>query len=89
MNSDGQSFWLRFWWVVIFLGGYAYCIVTYGLLYGGGLGWLPSGVAATVAVALWTFVWRLFGDALWLLIILAIVLAVIYAATTGYWPKFG
>lgn len=88
MNSDEKSFWLRFWWVVIFLGGYAYCIAVYGFLYGGALGWLPSGVVATAAVALWTFAWRLFGDALWLLIILAIVIAVAYALTTGSWSIF-
>jgi hypothetical protein len=88
MTWDEKSFWLRFWWAVVFLGSYVYCIATYGFQYGGGLGWLLSGVAATAAVALWTFVWHIFGDALWLLIILGIVTAVIYAFT-GAWPPFG
>ena len=87
LNGDAKTFWLGFWWVIIFLGSLAYCIATYGLLYGGGLGWLPSAIVATAAVAVWTLVRRLFGDTLWMVFILGIVIAVIYAAL-GHWPHF-
>ena len=32
--------------VITFIGGYIYCIDTYGFLFGFGLGWLPSIILA-------------------------------------------
>jgi len=40
-------------WVVTFVGCWIYCIATYGFLLGVGLGWLPSGIVATVVAFLW------------------------------------
>jgi hypothetical protein len=34
--------------VLVFIGCWIYCIVSYGFLLGLGLGWLPSGIAASV-----------------------------------------
>jgi hypothetical protein len=40
-------------WILVFLGCWIYCIDTYGFLFGVGLGWLPSGIVATIAAVLW------------------------------------
>ena len=39
-------------WILVFLGCWIYCIATYGFLWGVGLGWLPSGIVATIAAVL-------------------------------------
>lgn len=38
---------------VVFIGCWIYCIASYGFLLGVGLGWLPSLIAALVAMILW------------------------------------
>lgn len=43
--------------VATFLGGWVYCTVTYGFLFGFGLGWLPSGLLAIVVAGTITFLW--------------------------------
>jgi hypothetical protein len=35
--------------LIVFVGGWWYCAATYGFLFGFGLGWLPSGIAAAMA----------------------------------------
>jgi hypothetical protein len=40
-----------------FVGSYIYCIVTYGFLFGLGLGWLPSGILAGLAWVTTLFLW--------------------------------
>jgi hypothetical protein len=40
-----------------FIGSYAYCIATYGLLFGLGLGWCPSLILGSLVVAAMTFLW--------------------------------
>jgi hypothetical protein len=44
--------------IVTFIGAYIYCIFTYGFFFGLGLGWLPSGILATVVGLSITFFWR-------------------------------
>ena len=39
--------------VLIFIGCWIYCIVTYGFLLGVGLGWLASGITAYLLSFLW------------------------------------
>jgi hypothetical protein len=47
--------------LAVFLGGWGYCALTYGL-WGFVLGWIPSGILAVVV----GFLWPLFaGGALW------------------------
>jgi hypothetical protein len=43
--------------IVTFFGCYIYCIVSYGFLFGLGLGWLPSGIVAIAAFAATMFLW--------------------------------
>jgi hypothetical protein len=43
-------------WVLTFAGCWIYCIATYGFLIGVGIGWLPSGIVATIAAFLWPLV---------------------------------
>lgn len=50
--------------VIAFLGCFIYAIATYGLLLGGGLGWIPSLI---IAIVTYYFV-LLFGKALLILI---------------------
>ena len=43
-------------WPLLFFGFWIYCIATYGFFLGVGLGWLPSGIAATVLSWLWPLI---------------------------------
>ena len=55
-------------WLVIFLGSWIYCITNYGFLVGGGLGWIPAAITATVMCLFWPFC--IFGGVLfWLLLV--------------------
>lgn len=81
MNGQENGFWPKLFWAVIFLGCYAYSIAVYGMPYGAGLGWIPAGIVATVAIAVWMLVSRVFGDLLWLVAILGIVIVLIYEVT--------
>lgn len=38
---------------VVFVACWFYCIAEYGFLLGGGLGWIPSAIAAGLAALLW------------------------------------
>ncbi len=40
-------------WFLAFIGLWIYCIDTYGFMVGGGLGWFPSAIGASVIAALW------------------------------------
>ena len=40
-------------WILVFVGCWIYCIASYGFLLGVGLGWLPSGIVATITSFLW------------------------------------
>ncbi len=65
MDENGW-YWVgyKICFVLVFIGCWIYCIVSYGFLLGLGLGWLPSGIAA----ALVSFVWPLLVSALVILI---------------------
>jgi hypothetical protein len=39
--------------LLTFVGGYVYCIATYGFLWGLGFGWLPSLIAAIAVGWCW------------------------------------
>ena len=54
--SDGYKigYWITF--VLIFLGSHAYCTITYGFLFGFGLGWLPSAILAGILSFLWPLI---------------------------------
>lgn len=43
--------------VLTFVAAYIYCIATYGFLFGLGLGWLPSGILATLVAWAVVFLW--------------------------------
>ena len=43
--------------ILTFIGAYIYCIATYGFLFGFGLGWLPSGILATIVFGAVTLLW--------------------------------
>lgn len=43
--------------VVTFFGGWIYCTATYGFLFGFGLGWLPSGIAALLGCVAIRYLW--------------------------------
>lgn len=43
-------------WVLTFAGCWIYCIATYGFLIGVSIGWLPSGIVATIAAFLWPLI---------------------------------
>jgi hypothetical protein len=43
--------------VVVFIGGWIYCLATYGFLLGGSLGWIPSGIAASIAGTIVRYLW--------------------------------
>jgi hypothetical protein len=53
--NHGNWYWIGYiiCWVLTFFGCWIYCIASYGFLLGLGLGWLPSGIAATVVSLLW------------------------------------
>ena len=54
-----MKFYLRigaFFGVIAFLGGWVYCIGTYGFLLGGSLGWFPSAILGFVVAWLWPLV---------------------------------
>jgi hypothetical protein len=40
-----------------FFGAYIYCIATYGFIFGLGLGWIPSAIAAAVISQVVRFLW--------------------------------
>lgn len=40
-------------WLLTFIGGWTYCTVSYGFLWGFGFGWLASAIAATIAGVFW------------------------------------
>lgn len=66
-NSGSLIYWGGFWlvWIVVFLGAWGYCAITYGFLLGFGLGWLPASILASILA----FVWPLIAAAavaLWL-----------------------
>lgn len=66
-NSGSLIYWGGFWlvWIVVFLGTWGYCAITYGFLLGFGLGWLPASILASILA----FVWPLIAAAavvLWL-----------------------
>lgn len=42
-----------------FLGSWIYCIITYGFLFGVGLGWLPSAIVAAVVFGVMYVAWPL------------------------------
>jgi len=39
--------------LAVFAACWLYCIAEYGFLLGGGLGWIPSAIAAGLAALLW------------------------------------
>ena len=45
--------------ILVFIGSWIYCIVTYGFLFGVGLGWLPSGIVAVIAAFIVGWLWPL------------------------------
>lgn len=53
--------------IVVFLGGWIYCVATYGFLLGGALGWIPAGIAAAIATVIVAFLWGPIaaGAAIW------------------------
>jgi hypothetical protein len=68
---DGHRwYWTGYWicFVLVFLGCWIYCIASYGLLFGLGLGWIPSGITAAVV----SFLWPLLGVAVVILLLLLI-----------------
>jgi hypothetical protein len=49
--------------ILTFLGCWAYCAFHYGFLFGFGLGWLPSAIAAVMVGGVFRFAWVIFtGD---------------------------
>ena len=46
-------------WVVVFIGSYGFCVASYGFLVGGGLGWMPAGIFATIVSFAWPVVFFL------------------------------
>ena len=54
-TSGGDVYVVISWIVAIltFLGGWAYCTITYGFLFGLGLGWLPSAILAATTGFVW------------------------------------
>ena len=51
--------------ISVFIGFWIYCIVEYGFFFGVALGWLPSGIAATVAAVLWPLIALAVGFLVW------------------------
>ncbi|GAB1534981.1 hypothetical protein ADMFC3_06120 [Geovibrio sp. ADMFC3] len=52
-GSNLYRFGLYLTWGVVFVIAYVYCVKNYGLLLGGGIGWLPSVIVAYVAGLIW------------------------------------
>jgi hypothetical protein len=58
-NDSSGLCWIGYWigylicWILVFLTCWIYCVAEYGFLLGVGLGWLPSGIVATLASLLW------------------------------------
>ena len=50
---DDYSYLIGF---LVFMVSWVYCIYTYGFLLGGGLGWIPSILAAVIAAVFWPFI---------------------------------
>lgn len=55
--------------LVFFLGSWVYCVVTYGYLFGVGLGRLPSLMVGVISAALSRVIWWLIGVAVLILIL--------------------
>ena len=59
MNDDGYVYYYIYTLgrtitgIIVFLGSWIYCIISYGFLLGVGLGWLPSIIVAVIAGFLW------------------------------------
>ena len=56
MNEDVYSAWAAITGFIVFVGTWIWCISEYGFLLGVGLGWLPSGIVASVAAFLWPLI---------------------------------
>ncbi|QAR32997.1 hypothetical protein EP073_06115 [Geovibrio thiophilus] len=52
-GSTVYRYGLYITWGVVFIMAYIYCVKTYGFALGGGVGWLPSAIAAYVAGLVW------------------------------------
>ncbi|HDS1649000.1 TPA: hypothetical protein QEL68_000696 [Stenotrophomonas maltophilia] len=57
-ENSGCWYWAGYWlsWALIFIGTWIYCIAEYGFLLGVGLGWLPSGIVATIVSFFWPLI---------------------------------
>lgn len=73
-NSKEEEFFATAAAIIAFLGCFIYAISTYGLLLGGGLGWIPSLIIAVIAY----FVVSIFGKAILYLLTLIIVLLYLF-----------
>ena len=40
-------------WMIVFFGAWIYCAMTYGFLFGFGIGWLPAAILATICCWFW------------------------------------
>lgn len=54
--------------IIAFLGCFIYAVATYGLLLGGGLGWIPSLIVAVIAYYFVLF----FGKGILMIVIVAL-----------------
>ena len=63
-SEDGEPPFLEEW-MILFIGFWIYCIAAYGFFFGVALGWLPSGIAATVASFLWPLIALAVGFLVW------------------------
>jgi hypothetical protein len=56
--DDVGWYWLgyRIFFALIFAGCWIFCIASYGFLFGVGLGWLPSAIAATILSLFWPLI---------------------------------
>jgi hypothetical protein len=73
-NSETEEFFASATAVITFLGCFIYAISEYGLLLGGGLGWIPSLIIAVIA---YYFV-SIFGKAILYIVTLIIVLLLLF-----------
>jgi len=73
-HGDGYELGYIISWVIIFIGCWIYCIAHYGFLWGVGLGWLPSLIAATLV----SFFWPLLA-----LVIALAIAGILYAIFFG------
>jgi uncharacterized protein YecT (DUF1311 family) len=66
---------------ITFIGGWIYCVTTYGFLLGGSLGWFPSALAAVLVGSLVMFLWGPFA--------IAALIGVIAYSFRGSQPQTG